>query len=126
MMAYTGGMIAPSLVTINGKIGYYLSGASNASFDFGVTQASGSTSLNLGLSGYFRKNVLVAGAGLLMNSGNGTSLLSVKISLGISFINKSQTSGLDVFIDGTAGLKKGSLTTIGLSIGKSMYFGKRK
>jgi hypothetical protein len=126
MMAYAGFMLAPSLININCRIGYYISGSSNVSFDFGVAKNAGVTSVNLGLSGYVRKNSLVSGAGLLLTSGNGNTTLSLKISVGISKINKNQTSSLDIFLDGNAGLTKGSLTTIGLSIGKSIYFGKRK
>jgi tetratricopeptide (TPR) repeat protein len=126
MMAYFGGTLAPSLLTINGRIGYYLSGASNAAFDIGVTSTGTGTSVNLALSGYFRKKALVTGTGLMMTSGSGTTSLSVRISVGASILNRNHKSSVDIFLDGTAGLTKGSLTTVGFSVGKSLYFGKRK
>lgn len=126
MMAFAGFMLAPDVLNINGRIGYFISGSSNASFDFGVAQNAGVSSVNLGLSGYFRKNVLVCGAGLQLFAGNNNTTVSVKISLGISVKSKNQTSSFDVFIDGYSGLQKNSITSVGLSIGKSLYFGKRK
>jgi tetratricopeptide (TPR) repeat protein len=125
MMAFAGGMFAPSMINVNGRIGYYLSGSSNASFDFGVTSADGITSGNVGLSAYMRKNILVAGAGLMLNAGSSTNF-AVKISVGISKIGKDQASSVDVFLDGTVSIAKSSVTTVSLSIGKSLYFGKRK
>ncbi len=126
MMAYAGGMLAADIINVNCRIGYFISGSSNASFDFGVSKNLDVTSVNLGLSGYYRKNIFVCGGGLLVYSGNASTTLSVKISVGISVQNKNQTSSFDVFLDGSAGLTKNSLTTVGLSIGKSIYFGKRK
>jgi hypothetical protein len=119
-------MLAPDIININCRIGYFISGSGNAAFDFGVSQNLGVTSVNLGLSAYYRKNVLVCGAGLMLNAGNVNTTLSVKISAGISIRNKNQTSSFDIFLDGYTGLTTNSLTTIGLSIGKSIYFGKRK
>jgi hypothetical protein len=46
--------------------------------------------------------------------------------VGISKLNKQQTSSFDVFLDGNAGLGKNSMTTVTLSVGQTLYFGKKK
>ncbi|MDO9340508.1 MAG: hypothetical protein Q7T72_08285 [Bacteroidales bacterium] len=126
MMAYAGGMASPSLTSLNCRIGYYISGSSNASLDFGITNNSGASSTNLGLSLYDRGNNFVYGTGFLMTSGNGNTAFYLKLSLGLSKMNKNRTSSFDYFLDVNYGLGKGALTSFGLSIGKSIYFGKRK
>ena len=126
LMAYFGGMAAQSMINVNGRAGYYITGSTNAAFDLGVSRANGITLVNLGLTGYYRKNVLVVGGGLMVNSGGGSTSASLKISAGISKLNKQQTSSFDVFIDGNVGLGKNSMTTVTLSVGQTIYFGKKK
>jgi len=126
MMAYAGGMVAPYSTNINGRIGYFVSGTSNASFDFGMWKTAEYTASNVGLSLYNRQKSLVSGAGLAMNSANGNSAFSFKLSVGVSKMNKAQTSSFDVFVDMNKGFKKDALTTFCFSIGTSKYFGKRK
>jgi hypothetical protein len=126
MMAYAGGMVAPYSTNINGRIGYFVSGTSNASFDFGMWKTAEYTASNVGLSLYNRQKSLVSGVGLAMNSANGNSAFSFKLSVGVSKMNKAQTSSFDVFVDMNKGFKKDALTTFCFSIGTSKYFGKRK
>jgi tetratricopeptide (TPR) repeat protein len=125
-MLYAGGMIAPSLTNLNLKMGYFISGSSNASIDFGFTSRNEVPYTNLGLSIYTRSKSFVTGAGLLVNSGAGSTLAYLKLSVGISIMNKKRTSSFDTFLDVNQGLKKGSINTWGLSVGTSLYFGKRK
>jgi tetratricopeptide (TPR) repeat protein len=126
MMAYIGGMASPSYTNLNGRIGYYISGSSNASFDFGITNSSGTSSSNLGLSFYERNKYLVYGTGIQMASGSGNTVFYLKLSAGLSIMNRNRTSSFDLFVDVNYGLKKGDLSTFGLSVGKGIYFGKRK
>ncbi|MFH1320095.1 MAG: hypothetical protein ABII90_05505 [Bacteroidota bacterium] len=126
MMAYGGFMLSPSLISLNGRIGYYISGGSNASLDFGAGNNSGASFFNLGLSVYNRLHYFVSGGGLLMTSGNGNTDFSLKLSVGFSKMNKNLTSSFDVFLDVNKGLAEGSPTTFGVSVGTSIYFGKRK
>lgn len=126
MMAYAGGTASPSLTSLNCRIGYYISGSTNGSLDFGITNISGKSSANLGLSVYDRKNSYVYGTGILMTSGSGSTAYYLKISMGLSKMNRSRTSSLDIFLDVNYGMGKGALTFFGLSLGESIYFGKRK
>ena len=59
MMAYGGAVISPSLLNLNGKIGYFVANSMNFSFNFGISSASGSLSKNLGLSVYQRYHVII-------------------------------------------------------------------
>lgn len=126
MMAYIGGMASPSFTNLNGRIGYFISGSSNASLDFGLTNTSGVSSANLGLSLYDRNNYFVYGTGLVLNSTDGNTAFYLKLSVGISIMNKNRTSSFDLFLDVNNGLKKEALTSFSLSVGKGIYFGKRK
>lgn len=125
-MLYAGGMVAPSLTNLNLRMGYFISGASNASIDFGFTNRNDVPYTNLGMSIYTRSKSFVTGAGLLVNSGGGTTSAYLKLSVGISIMNKKRTSSFDTFLDVNQGFKKGSINTWGLSVGTSLYFGKRK
>lgn len=126
MMAYAGGMVSQQLTSFNGRIGYFVSGTSNAAVDFGIMKNADYSSSNIGLTLYNRQKIFVSGAGLGLNSANGTSAFSLKLSVGISKMNRKRTSSFDVFLDMNKGLKKDALTTFCFSIGTSQYFGKRK
>jgi tetratricopeptide (TPR) repeat protein len=126
MMAYVGIMTSPSYTNLNSRIGYFLTGSSNASLDFGFTNSDGIKSTSLGLSVYERSKFFVSGVGFQLASAGGSTAFNLKLSVGLSIMNRSRTSSFDLFLDGYSGVKKGSLTTFGLSIGKGIYFGKRK
>lgn len=126
MMAYVGGMIGKSNTSVNGRIGYFISGSSNASLDFGVAIYNNKSSTNIGLSIYNRKSIFVSGGGLSMSSASGNTTFYGKLSAGISKMNKNKSSSIDLFADVNQGLKKDSFGTWGFSIGTSYYFGRRK
>lgn len=125
LIAYAGGFIAKSYTSLNARFGNYLSKSTYVSADMGVTNAGSNTFVNIGLSGYNRQGIYVAGFGLTAALGT-TAALYGKISVGLSFMNKNRTSSLDIFLDGKMPLTKGGVTTVGLSVGQSIYFGKRK
>lgn len=126
MMAYLGAMGAPNTLSINGRLGYFIAGSTNASFDFGMMNINGLSNYNFGLSAYGRTGNLVTGLGFQLIAGDKAPAYAVKFSVGVSRMNKKHTSSTDVFIDVSTGVVKGSVTTYGLSIGQSLYFGKRK
>ena len=126
MMAYAGGNVSPQLTMINGRIGYFISGSSNASFDFGVLKNADISSTNVGLSLYNQQKGFVSGAGLMLNSSGGTNSFAMKLSVGYSKMNKSQTACFNIFLDFNRGLKTDAITSYIFSIGSSVYFGQRK
>jgi hypothetical protein len=125
MLMYVGAMFGTGYTSLNGRIGYFMSETTNGSVDVGLTSSSGSTNANLGLSVYGRDRMFVYGAGLLCTVGTST-YLSAKITVGLSFMNKNHTGSFDIFFDGNESLTKSAPTTITISIGRSVYFGKRK
>ena len=125
MMLYAGGMISSAYTSVNSRFGYFLSESSNAAVDVGLSSASGNTSYNLGLSIYQRRKIFVAGFGLNGNFANKSNTFYGKISVGFSFINKRNRSSWDIFWDGQAPLSKNLATIVGMSIGRSIYFGTR-
>jgi tetratricopeptide (TPR) repeat protein len=126
LIAYAGGFIAKSYTSLNARFGNYLSKSAYVSADLGLTSAGGMSYVNVGLSGYYRQGIFVEGFGISAALGNNTTALFGKISVGVSFMNKNRTSSLDIFLDGKLPLTKGGVTTVGLSVGQSIYFGKRK
>ena len=125
-MIYAGGTASPSLISINLRAGYYIVGSSNGSLDFGLVKSDSLIYSNLGLSFYDRSDSYVYGVGFYLGTGGGTTSLYMKLSAGYSIMNRERTSSLDIFLDSSILLSKGTQTIISLSIGKSMYFGKRK
>jgi hypothetical protein len=126
MLLYAGGQIASSYTSINGKFGVFMSKASYATFDAGFTSSGGSSSANLGFTIYQRGKVMAGGMGLSASFAQGSTELIYKVSLGPSIMNKSKTASWDIFLDCQRSLAKDGITTIGLSVGRSIYFGKRK
>ena len=126
IMAYGGGYVSSSYTSVAAKFGIYYSAANYAAVEMGFASAGGNNYLNLGLTTYKREKIFVVGAGLTSNLGGGVALFYGKISVGLSFMNKKNTSSFDIFLDGKVPLKKGYSTTVGLSIGQSIYFGNRK
>lgn len=126
MMAYAGGFASSQYFSVNGRVGSFFSRSSFATFDFGMTSMSGSALTNLGFTIFDRQKIMVLGIGMTGSFGEGSSLFYGKISMGPSFMNKKGTASFDIFLDGKIPLKKGVSTQMGLSVGRSIYFGKRK
>ncbi len=126
MLAYAGGMFSSSYISLTGRIGTYISGAGSLSADLGVTRSGGATSLNVGVMNFFHQKIFAGGYGLNVGFGGGSTALNFKISVGLSIMNKGNDASWDIFIDGQQPIApKGSATTMGMSIGRSVYFGSR-
>jgi len=126
MLAYAGGMISPSYLSLNGRFGTFISGSGSLSADLGITRSGGAMSLNLGAMNYFRQRIFAGGYGVNLGFGGGSTAVNVKVSLGLSIMNKNSRASWDIFLDGQQPLvPKGATTTVGLSIGRSVYFGSR-
>ena len=125
MMAYAGGMIHPEYINFNVRYGYFISASGNLSMNLGWTGNSEGLYSNLGLLYYQRHKVFVAGLGLSGSFGNGTSVFYLKMSPGLSFMNKKKSASWDIFWDVQVPFSKKYATTAGFSIGRSFYFGNR-
>lgn len=125
-MLYIGGMFSSSYMSFNSRFGLFFTNSFNASIDLGISDTSDNTYTNLGLSLYQRLgNALVIGIGVndqITDSDN----ISIKPSIGLSFLNKNRTSSWDIFFDVYCPVAENANYMYGFSIGKSFYFGKRK
>jgi len=126
LMAYGGGFISKGFTNINVRAGIFFTKNSYATLDVGLSGTSSAVYTNLGLTVYNRQKIFVGGFGLTGSFGEGNSVFYSKISVGPSIMNKKGTASLDIFLDGKMPLKKGYPTVMGISVGESIYFGKRK
>jgi len=126
MLLYAGGLIGSSYTSINGKFGVFMSKASYATFDAGFTALSNTSAASLGFTLYQRGKIMAGGMGLSASLTKGSTEFFYKVSLGPSIMNKSGTASWDIFLDGQRSFSKNGITTMGLSVGHSIYFGKRK
>jgi len=123
-MLYVGGMIAESYVSLNSRFGLFLSNTFNGAVDLGISYVSDNFTGNFGISGYKRFfGFLVLGEGLNLQLGSATAL-SLKSSLGLSFINNKRNASWDIFFDWYLPLSSAK-SSYGISVGRSIYFGKR-
>jgi len=126
MLAYAGGMFSPSYLSINGRFGTFIPGAGSISADLGVTRSGGGTSLNIGAMNFFRQKIFAGGYGFGVGLGGGSTTFNIKMSVGFSIMNKKNDASWDIFLDGRQPLgAEGAATTVGMSIGRSVYFGSR-
>ncbi len=126
MLAYAGGMLSTSYISLTGRLGTFISGAGSLSADFGLTSSGGATSLNIGAMNFFRQKIFAGGYGVGFGFGGESTTFNIKISVGLSIMNKENNASWDIFLDGQQPISpKGSATTVGLSIGRSVYFGSR-
>lgn len=126
MLAYGGGMFSTSYLSLTGRFGTFISGAGSISADLGVTSSGGATSLSIGAMNFFRSKIFAGGYGAGLGFGGGSTTFSIKISVGLSIMNKENNASWDIFLDGQQPVSpKGSATRVGFSIGRSVYFGSR-
>jgi tetratricopeptide (TPR) repeat protein len=130
MSAFIGGMYGAQITNINLGIGYYVTNSGNFSFNCGMNRYGGETSVtnyNAGISAYARSKGTMVGVGLLgVFDDAGNSDLVYKFSLGASSKPKSSQSSFDIFFDVRKGFKASTPFVFTMSIGTSIYFGKRK
>lgn len=125
-MLYAGGMFSSGYSSFNTRAGYFLKQSMNIAFDLGVINSNKATNLNLGASVYQRYKFLVFGTGINGNFGKDYKALYFKLSFGPSIMNRKKTASLDIFYDINASPNKENPAMFGFSIGRSLYFGKRK
>lgn len=125
-MVYAGGMLTTGFSSFNMRMGVYVAQMSNVTIDAGIQSISGTARVNLGTSVYNRYKKLVYGTGVNASLGKSYSAVYLKFSAGPSFMNRRKTASLDIFWDINLSTSKKYPSTFGFSIGRSIYFGKRK
>lgn len=125
-MSFVGGMFASDLISLTAKQGWFLSKELTAMADASIMKIPSGMSTSVGGSLYTRRSVFVSGFGLNLLISDGTTTPNLKLSVGLSFLNKKKTFSYDIFIDGSQPLVKDGVNSISISVGRSFYFGKRK
>ena len=122
MMTYVGASAAKDMYSLNGRVGLYTSNKFSASVNVGVNYASKEFSGSIGVSGYKAWGIFVCGLGITNMFGKDSNTFSLTPSLGLSFLNKSQTSSFDIIVNGYVPFSSEQKFTYSISIGKTIYF----
>lgn len=122
LMTYVGASAAKDMYSLNGRIGLYTSNKFSASVNVGVNYASEEFSGSIGISGYKVWGIFVGGLGVTDMFGKDMNTLSLTPSVGLSFLNKSQTSSFDIMVNGYIPFSSEQKFSYSISIGKTIYF----
>ena len=122
LMTYVGASAAKDMYSLNGRMGLYTSNKFSASLNVGVNYASKEFSGSIGVSGYKAWGIFVGGLGITDMFGKDSNTLSLTPSVGLSFLNKSQTSSFDIMVNGYIPFSKEQKFSYSISIGKTIYF----
>ena len=77
---------------------------------------------NIGLSAYKAFGVFVVGLGVNQQFAKEANVFSLAPSVGLSFLNKSQTSSFDVTLNGYVPFSSDQEFSYSISVGKTIYF----
>ncbi len=122
MMLYVGASAAKDLYALNGRWGLYTSNKFSASLNVGANYASDQFSGSVGVSAYKAWGIFVGGLGIADQFGKDTNVLSLTPSIGLTFLNKSQTSSFDITLSGYVPFSSDQKFSYSISIGKTIYF----
>ena len=122
LMTYVGASAAKDFYSLNGRMGLYTSNKFSASLNVGLNYASEEFSGSIGVSGYKAWGVLVGGIGITDMFGKNSNTFSLTPSVGLSFLNKSQTSSFDIMVNGYIPFSSEQKFTYSISIGKTIFF----
>lgn len=122
MITYVGASAAKDMYSLNGRIGLYTSNRFSASVNVGLNYASEQFSGSIGVSGYKAWGIFVGGLGITDMFGKDTNTFSLTPSIGLSFLNKSQTSSFDIMVNGYIPFSSEQKFSYSISVGKTIYF----
>lgn len=122
MMTYIGASAAKDMYSLNGRLGVYTSNKFSASLNAGVNYSNEQFSGSIGASVYKAWGIFVGGIGLTDMFSKESNTLSLSPSLGLSFLNKAQTSSFDVTVTGYVPFSSEQKFSYSISIGKTIYF----
>ncbi len=122
MMTYVGGSAAEDMYSLNGRMGLYTSNKFSASLNMGLNYGGEQFSGSLGVSAYKAWGVFVGGLGITDMFGKDMNTLSLTPSVGLSFLDKKQTSSFDITVSGYVPFSSEQKFSYSISIGKTIYF----
>ena len=122
MMTYVGASVAKDFYSLNGRMGVYTSNKFSASLNLGMNYASKEFSGSIGVSAYKAWGIFVGGLGITDMFGKKMNTFSLTPSVGLSFLNKSQTSSFDIMVNGYVPFSSDQKFSYSISVGKTIYF----
>lgn len=122
LMTYVGASAAKDMYSLNGRMGLYTSNKFSASLNVGLNYASEEFSGSIGVSGYKAWGIFVGGLGITDMFGKDSNTFSLTPSVGLSFLNKGQTSSFDIMVNGYIPFSSEQKFSYSISIGKTIYF----
>lgn len=122
LMTYIGASAAKDIYSLNGRMGIYTSKKFSASLNFGTSYANEQFSGSIGLSAYKAWGVLFGGMGVTDQFSKDSNTISLTPSVDLTFLNKTQTSSLDIALSGYIPFSKDGKFSYSVSIGKTIYF----
>lgn len=124
-MIYGGLSYVNKTTSITGRWGVYSGPIScSATFSVGIPDGGdvGDVSINCGMSCYYNYGCIFMGLGVSDNFVGSTDTITISPTIGLSFINSSRSSSIDVSLSWNIPCRKGMSSSLGISIGKTFYF----
>lgn len=122
LMTYVGASMAKDFWSLNGRMGVYTSNKFSASLNVGISNYSDVSMVNIGLSAYKGFGIFVVGLGVNEQFSKEENVFSLAPSVGLSFLNKAQTSSFDITLNGYVPLSSDQKFSYSISVGKTIYF----
>jgi len=122
MMIYVGASAAEDNYALNGRMGIYTSNKFSASLNLGLNYGNEKFSGTIGMSVYKAWGIFMCGIGISDQFTDETNTFCLSPSVGLTFLNKSQTSSFDFTISSYIPFTSDGKVSYNFSIGKTIYF----
>lgn len=122
LMTYFGTSIAEDMFSLNQRMGMYSSNQFSASLNIGMNYVGKIFSGSIGVSVNKAWGIWVVGLGLSDQFSEDSNIFSFSPSIGLSFLNKAQTSSFDITLNGYIPFSSKQKFNYSFSIGKTIYF----
>ena len=121
MMTYVGLSKTKDVFSLNGRFGLCTQNKFSTSFNLGLGWFNDSYTGNIGISVYKSWKIFVFGIGISDQFTETTSSFGLSPSIGLSFMNKAQTSSFDINLGWIFPFDENQKSSWNLSIGTTIY-----
>lgn len=121
IMNYVGLSAAKESFSVNGKVGLYTTKKFSYTMNLGISLISGNIMESIGISTYKSFSIFVVGLGISGQFANEAISLGLSPSVGLTFLNKEQTSSFDITWGFFLPITSDGVFSYNLSLGKTYY-----
>ena len=121
IMNYVGLSAAKESFSVNGKVGLYTTKKFSYTMNLGISRISGNFMESIGISAYKSFSIFVVGLGISGQFANEAISLGLSPSVGLTFLNKEQTSSFDITLGFFLPITSDGVFSYNLSLGKTYY-----